>query len=76
MAVNCQISGGLPPYSVDVQNPDYGAVSNLDAQAGAFTFTPLDKGSTSVWVHDSAGFSLTAGPYDVQKMQVELAAGS
>ncbi|SHI60937.1 parallel beta-helix repeat (two copies) [Desulfatibacillum alkenivorans DSM 16219] len=74
VAVNCRIEGGLAPYSVDVGNPDYGTIINLDAQAGTFTFMPLDKGKTSLWVYDSAGFSLTAGPYDVQKMQVELAA--
>ncbi|WP_028315468.1 right-handed parallel beta-helix repeat-containing protein [Desulfatibacillum aliphaticivorans] len=74
VAVNCQIEGGLAPYSVDVGNPDYGTIIDLDAQAGTFTFMPLDKGKTSLWVYDSAGFSLTVGPYDVQKMQVELAA--
>ncbi|MBI9075606.1 MAG: Ig-like domain-containing protein [Desulfatibacillum sp.] len=74
VAINCQITGGMAPYSVDVADPTLGSVVNLDASAGTFTFMPLAKGSASLWVYDNAGFSLTAGPYNIQKVEATLVA--
>ena len=62
VAINCEISGGLAPYTAYVQNPTYGTITDLDAQAGTFTFMPLEKGSTSLWVYDAAGFGFDGRP--------------
>ncbi|ACL02729.1 Ig family protein [Desulfatibacillum aliphaticivorans] len=70
--IACRIKGGLPPYSVDVIDETIGAVSDLDAGAGTFTFTPLASGRTQLTVTDSLGFTLTSGMFNVHYIEATL----
>ncbi|MBW1988102.1 MAG: hypothetical protein JRI97_01010 [Deltaproteobacteria bacterium] len=64
--VDCNITGGLPPYSVSVSDAAVGGVTGLDASGmttGSFGFDPIAAGTCYINITDAAGFTLAAGPF-------------
>ena len=73
--IACQISGGQAPYNVGVLNGNVAEISNLDADAGTFTLTPLAAGRTQLRITDTLGFTQTSGLFDVHYIEATLLAG-